>query len=149
MNVAVFPSDLNVSEASATESAARGYAGDISPADAHELAAAGAAVLVDIRTAEERRDGGSPAGAVHVAWETGPARIKNPRFLKDLAAKAGQDKRLLLICRSGRRSIDAAIAATRAGFPAVYNVLEGFSGAEDRDPQAIGWEARGLPAVKR
>jgi rhodanese-related sulfurtransferase len=53
---------------------------------------------------------------------------------------------LVFLCRSGQRSIAAAIAASQAGFTA-YNVLEGFEGEPDRygERTVNGWKNRGLP----
>ncbi len=121
------------------------YAGAIDPQAAHELFESGAAMLVDVRTAEELKFVGAVPGAVHVAWQTGPAMVKNPRFLKELAAKAGPETVVLFICRSGKRSADAAAAAARAGYAHAYNVLEGFEGGPDVGP---GWRSRGLPAIQ-
>ena len=87
----------------------------------------------------------------HVAWQTGPALIKNPRFLRELESKLSKDAVILLLCRSGKRSAAAAEAATAAGFKHVFNVREGFEGELDENQQrgAIGgWRQRGLPWVQ-
>ncbi|MCP6565274.1 rhodanese-like domain-containing protein, partial [Klebsiella pneumoniae] len=47
------------------------YAGGITPDQAWALVSAGDAVLVDVRTAEERKFVGHVPGSVHVAWATG------------------------------------------------------------------------------
>jgi len=55
---------------------------------------------------------------------------------------------LLAFCRSGTRSHSAAKAATDAGYPDCYNVLEGFEGQKDASGQrnkAGGWRHAGLP----
>jgi rhodanese-related sulfurtransferase len=55
---------------------------------------------------------------------------------------------LLFLCRSGQRSSNAAKAATEAGFPDCYNILEGFEGNKDANGQrnrSGGWRACGLP----
>ena len=112
---------------------------------------AGAAVLVDVRSAEERTFVGRvPAGA-HVAWASGTSLTRNPRFVRELEAKVRKDEVLLLLCRSGKRSALAAEAATKAGFTNVFNVLEGFEGELDDAQQrgsADGWRFRGLPWVQ-
>jgi rhodanese-related sulfurtransferase len=70
----------------------------------------------------------------------------NPQFDAALqAAAAGQ--KLLLLCRSGVRSIAAARRATELGLVA-YNILEGFEGdmdAQGQRGQLQGWRRRGLP----
>lgn len=105
------------------------YAGAVTPDEAFRLARQGA-VLVDVRTAEERKFVGFVPGSLHVAWEIGPAQIKNPRFLKELSSKVPKEQVVLFICRSGRRSAEAASAAAKAGYAQAFNVLEGFEGAQ-------------------
>ncbi|MBY0467518.1 MAG: rhodanese-like domain-containing protein [Burkholderiaceae bacterium] len=124
------------------------YAGGVPPQLAWELAQSGAAVLVDVRTAEERKFVGHVPGSVHVAWATGTSLTRNPRFVRELEAKAGKGATLLLLCRSGKRSALAAEAAAKAGFANVFNVLEGFEGELDASGQrghTDGWRLRGLP----
>lgn len=124
------------------------YAGSLYPTEAWALIEAGAAQLVDVRTAEELKFVGHVQGSLHVAWQTGPAMIKNPRFLRELENKGGRDKVLVLLCRSGKRSALAATAAAAAGFTQVFNVLEGFEGDLDQHQQrgdSGGWRLRELP----
>ena len=143
--------DLAAFLARAREQAARAglpFAGSVSPQEAWALVSGGAALLVDVRTAEEFRYVGHVPGALLVQWQTGSALVKNPRFAKELAAKAGKDEPILLICRSGKRSAAAAEAATRAGFRNVFNVREGFEGDLTADGQRGvlgGWRYHGLP----
>ncbi|QNM95762.1 rhodanese-like domain-containing protein [Chitinimonas koreensis] len=127
------------------------YAGGLYPPEAWALARSGAAVLVDVRTAEERKYVGHVPDTLHVAWQTGPAMIKNPRFLRELENKVGRDRVVLLLCRSGKRSAAAAEAAAAAGFGQVFNVLEGFEGELDpqqRRGETGGWRHWGLPWVQ-
>ncbi|MCU1716662.1 rhodanese-like domain-containing protein [Pseudomonas sp. 5P_3.1_Bac2] len=127
------------------------YAGSLYPPEAWALIEAGAVQLVDVRTAEELKFVGHVPNALHVAWQTGPAMIKNPRFLRELELKAGRDKPVVLLCRSGKRSAAAASAAAAAGFSQVFNVLEGFEGDLDTQQQrgeSGGWRHWGLPWVQ-
>lgn len=127
---------------------ALGYAGSLYPEEAWALLQAGVLKLVDVRTAEELKFVGRVPGSVHVAWQTGPALIKNPRFLRELESKAGRDAAVVLLCRSGKRSAAAAQAAAAAGFGQVFNVLEGFEGdldAQGQRGEQGGWRYRGLP----
>jgi rhodanese-related sulfurtransferase len=128
------------------------YSGGISPNDAWELiSSAAAAVLVDVRSAEERKFVGHIPGSIHVPWATGTALTRNPRFVRELEAKTKKDQVLLLLCRSGKRSALAAEAATKAGFTNVFNVLEGFEGelnAQQQRGTADGWRHHGLPWVQ-
>lgn len=122
--------------------------GGIAPPAAWALVQAGEAVLVDVRTAEERHFVGHVPGSVHVPWALGTALTRNPRFVRELETRVGRHKLALLLCRSGKRSAAAVEAARKAGFTQVINVLEGFEG--DADPQGQrghfnGWRFHGLP----
>ncbi len=124
------------------------YAGSLAPEDAWALALAGEAVLVDVRSVEERKFVGFVPGIAHVAWANGTSLTRNPRFLRELEARVGKDQAVLLLCRSGKRSALAAEAATKAGFAGVFNVLEGFEGDLDvagHRGATGGWRVRGLP----
>lgn len=123
------------------------FAGSVPPATAWTLAQAGVA-LVDVRSAEELKFVGRVPGSVHVAWASGTALARNPRFVRELEAKVRKDQPVLLLCRSGHRSAAAAEAATKAGFQAVFNVAEGFEGDLDAAQQrghTNGWRHHGLP----
>ena len=124
------------------------FTGSLSPADAWHLVQQGQAVLVDVRTNEERKFVGYVPESIHVAWATGTSFNRNPRFLKELESKVGKDKTILLLCRSGNRSAQAAEAAFNAGFEQIYNVLEGFEGDLDEQQQrnhTNGWRIHQLP----
>ena len=129
------------------------YAGGVSPAVAWRLVQAGAAQLVDVRTTEERKFVGHVPGSAHVAWATGTALTRNPRFVRELEAKVvgGKQAVVLLLCRSGKRSALAAEAAAKAGFTRVFNVLEGFEGEIDEHRQrgaSDGWRFHHMPWVQ-
>ncbi|AOJ07413.1 rhodanese-like domain-containing protein [Burkholderia mayonis] len=132
----------------AARSAGSPYAGGVSPQDAWALVEAGDALLVDVRTAEERTFVGHVPESLHVAWATGTSLTRNPRFVRELEAKTGKDALVLLLCRSGNRSALAAEAAAKAGFTQVFNVLEGFEGDLDdagHRGATNGWRLHGLP----
>jgi rhodanese-related sulfurtransferase len=132
----------------AAAAAGLAYAGGVSPRDAWALVSSGEVLLVDVRTAEERKFVGHVPESLHVAWATGTSLTRNPRFVRELEAKTGKDAVILLLCRSGNRSAQAADAAAKAGFTQVYNVLEGFEGDLDerkRRGGSNGWRFHGLP----
>jgi rhodanese-related sulfurtransferase len=136
---------------SAAQAAGLPYAGSVAPTDAWALVQAGLVTLVDVRSTEERKFVGHVPGIAHVAWATGTSLTRNPRFVRELEAKVGKDEAVLLLCRSGKRSALAAEAATKAGFTAVFNVLEGFEGEIDEQHQrgkSGGWRFHGLPWVQ-
>jgi rhodanese-related sulfurtransferase len=128
------------------------YAGGVAPVDAWALVQAGKASLVDVRTVEERKFVGYVPESVHVAWATGTSLTRNPRFVRELEAKVGgKDAVILLLCRSGNRSAQAADAAAKAGFTHVYNVLEGFEGDlndAQRRGTSNGWRFHDLPWIQ-
>ena len=126
---------------------AQGYAGDVTPELACRWWQAGDAVLVDIRTDAEREWVGFVPGAVGLAWKQWPGMQLNPGFDEGLRAAVPTGKKVVLLCRSGVRSIAAARRATELGLEA-YNILEGFEG--DADEQGHrgrkgGWRLLGLP----
>lgn len=127
------------------------YAGSLAPEDAWALFQAGEAVLVDVRSNEERTFVGYVPGSLHVAWATGTSLTRNPRFVRELEARVSKGDTVLLLCRSGKRSALAAEAAVKAGFASVFNVLEGFEGELDEAGHRgsiDGWRVRGLPWVQ-
>lgn len=135
------------------------YAGDISPKQAWEmLSADDSAVLLDVRTQAEWAYVGipDPSGlgkqTVFVQWLFFPDKRINPQFAPQVAAGGiGEDDTVIIICRSGIRSKDAAIALTSLGYKTCYNVATGFEG--DRDTanhrgSTGGWKVDGLPWVQ-
>lgn len=130
------------------------YAGDITPEEAWKLLVDDpSAVLVDCRTEAEWRFVGVPdlselrRDVVYVEWTTSNG-AHNDGFVADLtAAGVTADRPVVFLCRSGNRSIGAAIAATEAGLAPSYNVLDGFEGNldENRHRGGTGWKAVGLP----
>ena len=126
---------------------ALGYAGDVTPDQAFAWWQAGVAVLVDVRTDAEREWVGVVPGAMAVAWKQWPGMAINAGFDEGLKAVAPVGKKVLLLCRSGVRSIAAAKRATELGMEA-YNILEGFEGDPNAQAQrggVGGWRFRGLP----
>jgi rhodanese-related sulfurtransferase len=123
------------------------YAGELLPAEAHNLMQAGAK-LVDVRTKPELQYVGRVPGALAVEWQTYPGNRPNAEFLAELAAAVPKDTPVMFLCRSGARSHSAAEAATRAGWKEAYNVLEGFEGDKDAEQHrgsVGGWRKAGLP----
>ena len=126
---------------------APGYAGDVSPQLAYKWWKAGEAVLVDVRTDAEREWVGFIPDAVPLAWKQWPGMAMNGAFDAKLRSAVPEGKKVVLLCRSGVRSIAAAKRATELGFEA-YNILEGFEGDPDERAQrghVGGWRYRGLP----
>ena len=126
---------------------ADGYAGDISPQLAWQWVSSGQAVLVDVRSDAERDWVGHVPGALAVVWKQWPGMRLNIDFDAQLCAAVLPETKVLLLCRSGVRSIAAARRATELGLQA-YNILEGFEGDPDANGQRNrlgGWRFHGLP----
>lgn len=118
------------------------YAGDLLPAEAWKLVENKVATLVDVRSKEELHLVGRIPEIINVPWLKGLKLEANPRFTLELSKAGRKDDIILLICRSGKRSVDAAEAAHRAGFKHVFNVKYGVEGAEH------GWSHIGLPWIE-
>lgn len=105
------------------------------------------AKLVDIRTPEEWTLIGTVPGAIQVQWKFYPDWDRNPNFLDELEAHVSSGDLIILLCRSGVRSREAAEWLTREGYNDVFNVLEGFEGDKNEAGQRViaGWKVRGLP----
>jgi rhodanese-related sulfurtransferase len=108
------------------------------------------ALFVDVRMEIEYLYVGHPPGVVHIAWYEYPDLQAEPgRFVAQVRREAGRDDRpLVLICRSGKRTVEAAAALEAAGFADVVNVLHGFEGELDEHFQRgriSGWRFDGLP----
>ncbi len=129
---------------------------DVSPRQVWEaLMSNPDAVLCDCRTNAEWNFVGLPDLAqtgkqpVLIQWQAFPTMQPNPKFLDALtAAHVGHEAHVYFICRSGARSMAAALAAKAAGFKHVYNVKDGFEGPADARGHrgtVAGWKADGLP----
>jgi len=106
------------------------------------------AVFVDCRSEMEYLFVGHPLGSHHVAWNDGPDWDVNPHFVGQVKRVASVDRPVVLICRSGQRSVAAGVELEKAGFSDVYNVLEGFEGALDEHHHRgmqNGWRKENLP----
>lgn len=125
---------------------AAGYAGDIAAPLAWQWVQSGDAVMVDVRSDAEREWVGFVPGAVALAWKQWPGMAPNEGFDEGLMAAIPAGKKVVLLCRSGVRSIAAAKRATELGLEA-YNILEGFEGEPDAQGQRGhlgGWRFQGL-----
>ena len=129
------------------------YAGALLPLEVHTLMQnVPGAKLVDVRTQAEWDYVGHVPESVLIEWNIYPSGQRNPRFVEQLQARVARTEApVMFLCRSGARSHHAAVAATQAGYPNSYNVLEGFEG--EKDPHGHrgtvgGWRFAGLPWVQ-
>ncbi len=107
-------------------------------------------LFVDVRMEIESLYVGRPPGVVNVAWYEYPDLQPDPvRFAEAVAREAsGKDQPVLLICRSGKRTLEAGKALEAAGFSDVRHVVHGFEGELDeqfRRSTLSGWRFEGLP----
>lgn len=125
------------------------YEGALTPGEAHELwQLVPGARIVDVRTKAELDWVGRVPGAIEIEWLGYPGNQLNAHFIQTLKHSVTTESLLMFLCRSAKRSSLAAKAATEAGFPDCYNILEGFEGDKDANGQRNrtgGWRARGLP----
>ena len=109
------------------------------------------ALFVDVRMEIEYLYVGHPPGVVHVPWYEYPHMQPQPEaFVAQVRREAGGDtaRPVVLLCRSGRRTVEAGHALEAAGFGEVVNVLHGFEGELDANFQRgrlNGWRHDGLP----
>lgn len=124
------------------------------------------ALMIDIRMEIESMYIGRPPGAINIPWYEYPDFTADvPAFCAAVAEEAGDKTRpILLLCRSGQRSVDAGkmleggdescdagVALEHAGFTDVINVLHGFEGDLNADfhrSTVNGWRFDGLPWVQ-
>ncbi len=132
------------------------YAGDVSPQAAYAYLENNPGVLVDVRTTAEWQFVGTPdlsatqAKLLLVSWKTYPGFALNMQFAESVSRDAAvtADTPIFFICRSGGRSLDAAVAMTAAGYRHCFNIEGGFEGEPDANGQrgcTAGWKAAQLP----
>jgi rhodanese-related sulfurtransferase len=109
------------------------------------------ALFLDVRMEIEYLYVGHPPGVVHLSWYEYPEMQAHPeRFVAAVERETAGDKNrpVVLICRSGKRTVDAGQALEAAGYTEVVNVLHGFEGeldAEFKRGRTNGWRFDGLP----
>jgi rhodanese-related sulfurtransferase len=110
------------------------------------------AVLVDVRTKVEHAFVGHPIGAVHIAWKEAPNWQVNPEFVTEVKNRVSdRNAPILLLCRSGQRSLDAAKTLDDAGYCRLINIIDGFEGPLDQNNHRGnlgGWRFNDLPWVQ-
>ena len=108
------------------------------------------ALFVDVRMEVESMCVGRPPGVINIPWYEFPELKPDANgFVLKVQAKAkSPEQTVVLICRSGLRTVEAGIALEQAGFTNVVNVLDGFEGELDDNNQRGtegGWRFEGLP----
>ena len=108
------------------------------------------ALFVDVRMEIESQYVGRPPGVINIPWYEYPELKPDPKAFVLAVEKLAKskDQPVVLLCRSGLRTVDAGIALEKAGFTNVVNVLDGFEGELDDNDQRGregGWRFEGLP----
>ncbi len=115
------------------------------------------AILIDVRSNMEFLFVGHPKGAIHIPWIDEPDWEVNPNFVRQvrelmlggiICDEGDGCAPIILICRSGKRSVEAGNKLLEAGMRDVYNVLDGFEGELDDKHQRSslgGWRFDDLP----
>ena len=114
-------------------------------------------LLIDIRSTMEYLFVGHPVGAVHIPWIDEPDWTENPHFVTRvrelllggaICDGASGCAPVVLICRSGKRSLEAGRRLLDAGIKEVLHIDEGFEGDLDENHQRSttgGWRYHQLP----
>lgn len=121
----------------------------VTPPEAAELLKQGWR-YVDVRSIPEY-EAGHPDGALNVPllhMQNG-RMIGNPEFGKVMEANFKKDDQLVVGCKMGGRSLQAATLLEAAGFTNVVDVRGGFSGERDPYGRVLvpGWADSGLPVA--
>ncbi|ORU90098.1 MAG: sulfurtransferase [Cycloclasticus sp. symbiont of Poecilosclerida sp. M] len=106
------------------------------------------ALLIDVRTKMEYTFVGHPIGALHIPIQESPAWETLDNFIDNVTQATGKNVPLVLMCRSGVRSMKAAEILAQAGFQNLYNMEEGFEGDKDDNKHRSttgGWRFHKLP----
>jgi rhodanese-related sulfurtransferase len=114
----------------------------VSPEDAKALIDREGYVYVDVRSTPEF-EAGHPEGAynVPIAHMGAGGMAPNPDFMDVMEKTFAKNAKIVVGCRSGGRSLQAASILQSAGFTDVVDQRAGFEGA-GREP---GWRPKGLP----
>lgn len=130
----------------------------ISPKDAWQLSQDNpSSVLIDVRSSMEHLFIGHPKGSISIPWIDEPDWKIDPHFAANvrqvmlggtICSDEGECPPILLICRSGRRSLEAGEKLVEEGISNVYNIEGGFEGPLDEGHHRstlAGWRFDGLP----
>ena len=103
--------------------------------------------LLDVRTPEEWETIGKPDGEKlgikthYITIARSPDPDVNKGFIAEVKNKADTSKELLIICRSGARSMMACQLLSKEGFNCT-NISDGFEGNGENQ----GWKKESLPS---
>jgi rhodanese-related sulfurtransferase len=118
----------------------------VSPEEAQQLVQSQGYVYVDVRSVAEF-EAGHPEGAYNVPiLHMGRHGMSpNPEFLDVMQRRFAKDAKLVVGCRSGGRSLQAAHVLSSVGFSDVVDQRAGFEGGMGPAGYEPGWQPKGLP----
>jgi rhodanese-related sulfurtransferase len=103
--------------------------------------------LLDVRTQKELNQIGKPDGesiglkTYLLSFQLGEERVFNKNFVKEFKnLNINKDQEILIICRSGSRSQQAAELLTKENYTCL-NISDGFEGNNEN----VGWKKCELP----
>ncbi len=141
-------SKVSVREAETTESALNPIA-TVSPEQARSLLKEGY-IYLDVRTTKEFLKG-HPPNAYNIPFfivdkDTGKMKT-NPDFSRIVNATFRRNKRIIVGCRSGKRSAMATKAMGEQGYTNTLDMMYGFRGVANAEGKIInpGWSALQFP----
>lgn len=117
----------------------------ISPEEAKDLMDRDGFVYVDVRSIPEF-EAGHPEGAYNVPLlhMGSMGMAPNPEFLAVMEKSFSRDTRIVVGCKSGGRSIQAATMLEATGYTHVVEQRCGYDGSMGPRPEP-GWRPKGLP----
>ena len=105
---------------------------------------------LDVRSVPEF-EAGHPEGALNIPLlnSQGGRMVANPDFQAVVQGNVPKEEKLLVGCKMGGRSAQAAAILEASGYTNVSNVVGGYSGARDMygKVSATGWADAGLPTA--
>ncbi|MEZ4288709.1 MAG: rhodanese-like domain-containing protein [Polyangiales bacterium] len=120
----------------------------VAPAEAHQLMQNEGYVYLDVRSIPEF-DAGHPSGAynIPIANMTASGMAPNASFVDIVRATFSPDTKIIVGCKLGGRSRQAASVLSSVGFATIADQFAGYSGVRDGFGQLVeaGWEQQGLP----
>jgi rhodanese-related sulfurtransferase len=119
----------------------------VTPPEADALLKEGWA-YVDVRSIPEFEDG-HPAGALNIPLlhKAGGRMAPNPAFQSVVDGNFAKDAKIVVGCKMGGRSLQAAALLEAAGYTNVVEMCGGFHGERDNFGRVSvpGWAESGLP----
>jgi len=107
-------------------------------------------VLLDVRTENEWNSLGKPNAEdlnsktyfITVSPDLSNWQVPDPNFVENVKKKINKNKKILVMCAAGGRSMVAANLLEAEGY-STLNISDGYSG-NGQDP---GWKNSGLPSI--